>query len=78
MSVKPGAGGQAFCSDALSQIRSLQHQYNNPWIAVDGGVREQHILMLKQAGVNEVIMGHALINAPHPEDIIALIHAPLT
>lgn len=72
MSVKPGKGGQAFCPLALDHIKDIRHRSPRGHIAVDGGVNREQIPLLARAGANEIIMGHALIHAKDPKELIAL------
>jgi ribulose-phosphate 3-epimerase len=61
MSVNPGFGGQKFISSVLEKAKRLKSliQKHNPncLIEVDGGVTNENIGLLKQAGVDVVVAG---------------------
>ena len=61
MSVNPGFGGQKFIPSVLERAKRLKAliQKHNPscLIEVDGGVSDQNIQALKEAGVNVVVAG---------------------
>ena len=61
MSVNPGFGGQKFISSVLERAKRLKVliEKHNPacLIEVDGGVSDQNIELLKEAGVNVVVAG---------------------
>lgn len=72
MSVKPGAGGQSFCQQAFLQIMILKQRKKVPWIAVDGGVTELQLQQLKNAKVDEVILGSSIFRSHNPENLVKL------
>ena len=61
MSVNPGFGGQKFIGNVVERakrLKTLIEQYNPAClIEVDGGVNDQNIHELKEAGVNVVVAG---------------------
>ena len=61
MSVNPGFGGQKFIDnvvDRAKRLKQLIEKYNpDCLIGVDGGVNDQNIHELKEAGVNVVVAG---------------------
>ena len=61
MSVNPGFGGQKFIGNVLQRakrLKTLIEKYNPAClIEVDGGVNDQNIHELKEAGVNVVVAG---------------------
>ncbi len=61
MSVNPGFGGQKFIPSVLERAKRLKAliEKHNPscLIEVDGGVSDQNIQSLKEAGVNVVVAG---------------------
>jgi len=61
MSVNPGFGGQKFIPSILEKVKRLKTLIDkcNPacLIEVDGGVSDQNIEALKEAGVNVVVAG---------------------
>jgi ribulose-phosphate 3-epimerase len=75
MSVNPGFGGQTFISSALDkikQIRQLLDQRNlNIHLGVDGGVNQNNIVNIAQAGADLFIAGSAIFNKPDYQKAIA-------
>jgi ribulose-phosphate 3-epimerase len=67
MAVEAGQQGQSFDNlvlDKIKELKTLAEKLNKQFkISVDGGVKQQHIKILKQAGVDQVAVGSALFNA---------------
>lgn len=76
MSVNPGFGGQKFIPNALDKIRFLKDmlERKNPrcLIEVDGGVSDENIQDLKNAGVDIVVAGSYIFNGNYKEKIQSL------
>jgi len=68
MSVNPGFGGQKFIPSVLQraiELKKLINKYNpNCLIEVDGGVNDQNIQSLKDAGVDVVVAGSYVYKHP--------------
>jgi ribulose-phosphate 3-epimerase len=66
MTINPGFGGQAFIPETLPKIRTLHQmlQQRNLTcdIEVDGGINEQTIPQVVQAGANLLVAGSAVYN----------------
>jgi ribulose-phosphate 3-epimerase len=66
MTINPGLGGQAFIPETLPKIRTLHQmlQQRNLTcdIEVDGGINEQTIPQVVQAGANLLVAGSAVYN----------------
>jgi len=64
MSVNPGFGGQKFIPTVIDKAKELKNLIkktnSNALIEVDGGVSEQNIKSLKDAGVDIVVAGSYL------------------
>lgn len=79
MSVNPGFGGQSFISSQLDKVRELkamcQKKGVNPWIEIDGGATPANAKLIKDAGVNAIVAGSAVFNAPSYADAIKAIKA---
>lgn len=78
MSVEPGFGGQSYLEQTNQKLRTLvdlreKKQYHY-LIEVDGGIKEHHLMMLKQLGIDMVVMGTGLVNASDPQKIISEAH----
>lgn len=67
MSVNPGFGGQTFISSAISKIRDLKAMVHskNPdvVIAVDGGVNQETIRSVSEAGADAFVAGSAIFGS---------------
>ncbi len=61
MAVEPGFGGQEFVDKAVGhskELVDLRKEKNYKYrICVDGGVEQEHLEMLKNAGIDEVAVG---------------------
>lgn len=66
MSVNPGFGGQAFIPstlDKIKRVRAMALKHNkNIRISVDGGVNQQNIKTIADAGADTFVMGSAIFN----------------
>ncbi len=67
MSVNPGFGGQKFINNTykkLHDLKSLSSKRNpNLFIEVDGGVGEQNVRKLVEAGANVLVAGNSVFSA---------------
>lgn len=75
MSVEPGFGGQKFMPSSLDKIKYLdelrnKHDEYNYLIEVDGGINLDNAALVREAGVNVVVMGTALINSDSKKDVV--------
>jgi ribulose-phosphate 3-epimerase len=77
MSVNPGFGGQKFISNVVERAERLKAliEKRNPkcLIEVDGGVNDQNIKLLKEAGVDVVVAGSFIYK--HPDGVKTAIEA---
>ena len=68
MSVNPGFGGQKFIPYSLDKIRELrkiiEKRGRNILIEVDGGVKENNIKSISDAGADVFVAGSAIFNSP--------------
>jgi len=63
MTVNPGFGGQQLIPEVLPKIKAIRRQFPELAICVDGGVTEQHIATLSEAGASEFVAGSAIFNS---------------
>jgi len=74
MSVNPGFGGQSFIDSVIPKARKLNEMRNkiNPdcLIEVDGGVSDQNIGLLNDAGVDIVVAGSYVFKHKSKEEAI--------
>lgn len=61
MSVKAGFGGQSFMNTVLEKAKTLRKKGFKKEIEVDGGVTLDNIELLKEAGVDIVVVGSFLM-----------------
>ena len=77
MSVEPGAGGQKFQESSLKKISWLKQQREDNgysyWIEVDGGINEQTVLMVKQAGADMVVSGSFVTNSIDYQEKVTIL-----
>jgi ribulose-phosphate 3-epimerase len=70
MSVNPGFGGQKFIPKSVEKVRAvrrlLDRAGNTAPIEIDGGIDLSNIALVVDAGVEVVVAGSAIFNAPDP------------
>ncbi len=75
MSVEPGFGGQSFIMDSLEKIRYAKQQIkennSHALVQVDGGINEDTIKLVKEAGVDVVVAGSFIFK----QDIIKAVES---
>jgi len=72
MSVEPGFGGQRFMPAAVDRIRRLREEIGaRPvMISVDGGINEENVGKVVEAGAELIVAGSAIFN--HPDRLGAM------
>lgn len=77
MSVEPGKGGQKFIDNSTEKIKylkDLKEKYNYDYlISVDGGINDQTIKKVKEAGADMVVVGSYLMNSKNLNDTIGIL-----
>ena len=67
MSVNPGFGGQKFISRTLPKIKKLRSLIDQSGkdirLEVDGGINEQNVKAISDAGADTFVMGSAIFNS---------------
>lgn len=76
MSVYPGFGGQKFIEASIDKIKAVRNMANelgenDLWIEVDGGIGEDNIVKVMEAGANVFVAGSAVFKG----DIVANVKA---
>jgi len=75
MTVNPGFGGQKFIENSYKKIRKLKKMIRDAGaetlIQVDGGVREDNIGTLIEAGVDVFVVGNTIFSANDPIKMIS-------
>ncbi len=68
MSVNPGFGGQSFMPHVLDKARAARVIIDGwqqiPRLQIDGGVNKENIAAIVHSGVDTVVAGSAIFNAP--------------
>lgn len=75
MSVNPGFGGQTFITNTLEKIRTLRSMIDgrnlSTMIEIDGGVCEENIENISNAGSDVFVAGSAIFGSPDYKKTIA-------
>ncbi len=75
MSVNPGFGAQKFLSNTYKKIRDVKalSASRNPdlYIEIDGGVDQNNINLLIEAGANVLVAGNSVFSASDPKSAIS-------
>jgi ribulose-phosphate 3-epimerase len=67
MSVNPGWGAQSFIPNSLSKIERMRHELpGDVALEVDGGIHEQTVAPVVQAGANLLVTGSAVFGSGDP------------
>ena len=74
MTVEPGKGGQKLIDSCINKIKELKKYIDDSnldtFIEADGGINLENIKELKEAGVELVVAGSAIINASDAKKVI--------
>ncbi|MFH0758534.1 MAG: ribulose-phosphate 3-epimerase [Bacteroidota bacterium] len=80
MTVNPGFGGQKFIRGSYKKIRKLKKLIteggHNTLIQIDGGVTEENISGLAEAGVDVFVVGNTIFSANDPLRVIRNLKEP--
>ncbi|HET7367325.1 MAG TPA: ribulose-phosphate 3-epimerase [Gaiella sp.] len=74
MSIHPGYSGQSFMPEALGRIEALAALVDVP-IQVDGGVGEENVRALRDAGASLFVAGSSVFSGPDPAEAYARLAA---
>ncbi|SDY92476.1 ribulose-phosphate 3-epimerase [Tindallia californiensis] len=79
MSVNPGFGGQEFINGSLRKITNLKAMIEqkslNVKIQVDGGINQNNINKISQAGADIFVAGSAIFNSTKPTEAVKHLRA---
>ena len=68
LSVNPGFYGSKFIPEVCDKVRAINEKKDRPVIAMDGGLKAENILMIKDAGVELACVGSGLFGKGDPKD----------
>lgn len=66
MSVNPGFYGAPFMPKVLEKIKSFKSKYPQKQAGIDGGIKQGNLLQVKEAGVDYVCVGSAILKSDDP------------
>lgn len=69
MTVNPGKVGQQVLTSVIDKLKRIHNKFPNIPIAVDGGIKENNIANLYQAGARTFVIGSAIFNQEKPPAI---------
>ena len=77
MSVNPGFGGQKFIPRSVSKVRRLREMIaasgSKCLIEIDGGIGEDNVAMLSDAGVDAFVAGSSVFGSKDPLKTISFM-----
>jgi ribulose-phosphate 3-epimerase len=68
-----GVQGNPFDASALSLISKIRMTDPSIYISADGGISESNISLLKEAGVNDAIVGSAIMKSENPQTALEIL-----
>ncbi len=68
LSVHPGFYGSSFMPEVISKIPALRNPYPEVEIGIDGGIKEDNIAQVAQAGVDTIYVGSAVFLKSQPKE----------
>lgn len=68
LSVNPGFYGSKFIPEVCDKARALKERKGRPIIAMDGGLKTDNILMIKEAGVDLACVGSGIFGKGDPKE----------
>lgn len=68
LSVNPGFYGSKFIPEVCDKVRSLKGRKERPLIAMDGGLKAENILMIRDAGVDLACVGSGIFGKGDPAE----------
>ncbi len=66
MTVDPGAQGRPFIMESLDKIARFKELYPTTVLQVDGGIAQDTLPMVIEAGADDLIIGSAIFKSPDP------------
>ena len=66
MAVNPGFYGAPFIPEVLEKIKNFKNEYPQKKIGIDGGIKQDNLLQVKQTGLDYVCVGSAILKNNDP------------
>jgi ribulose-phosphate 3-epimerase len=76
MSVNPGFGGQELIPSTLEKIKKVRSLFSKD-IKVDGGINEDTIREIRDAGANVFVIGNYFFHSKNPKEALKKLHSLL-
>lgn len=67
MSVYPGFYGADFVPKVLNKVKEFKKRWPGKKTAIDGGIKKDNFLKVKNAGLNQICIGSAILKAKDPK-----------
>ena len=67
MAVNPGFYGAEFIPQVLDKIKEFKSKYPEKLVGIDGGVKLDNLLEVKEAGTDQICIGSAIFKDPDPK-----------
>lgn len=67
MSVVPGFYGSEFISGVLEKIKKVKCDYPDKQIGIDGGVKSENLIRVRDSGVDYICVGSAILKSSDPK-----------
>ncbi len=81
MTVSPGFGGQNMVPEALDKVRAIKKaaraRGRDLMVEVDGGINEDNLRMVAEAGTDVLVIGSAIYAAPKPREVAERLRGAL-
>lgn len=71
LSVDPGFYGASFIPGVLEKIKDFKAKHPGKRISIDGGIKLDNALSVKNAGVNDICVGSAILKSADPKQAYA-------
>lgn len=68
LSVNPGFYGSKFIPEVCDKAKALKERRDRPIIAMDGGLKSDNIVMIKEAGVDLACVGSGIYGKGDPKE----------
>lgn len=70
VAVEPGAQGRPFDPKVTDRIKQLRKSHPHIYIQVDGGIDDENLVKILEAGANDAVIGSHIFESPSPEQAV--------